>query len=42
MKVTIIGLDLAKSVSTVHGVDERGQAVLRKTVCGAQEYQTAI
>jgi transposase len=32
MKVTTIGLDLAKSVFTVHGVDERGSAVLRKTV----------
>jgi transposase len=30
MKVTTIGLDLAKSVFQVHGVDERGQVVLRK------------
>jgi len=32
MKVTTIGLDLAKSVFTVHGVDEHGNAMLRKTV----------
>ena len=32
MKVTTVGLDLAKSVFTLHGVDERGHTVLRKTV----------
>lgn len=30
MKITTIGVDLAKSVFQVHGVDERGKAVLRK------------
>jgi transposase len=30
MKVTTIGLDLAKNVLQVHGVDERGKAVLKK------------
>ena len=30
MKVTTVGIDLAKSVFQVHGVDERGKAVLRK------------
>jgi transposase len=30
MKITTIGLDLAKSVFQVHGVDERGHAVVRK------------
>jgi transposase len=30
MKITTIGIDLAKSVFQVHGVDERGKAVLRK------------
>lgn len=30
MKITTIGLDLAKNVFQVHGVDERGAAVLRK------------
>ncbi len=30
MKITTVGIDLAKSVIQVHGVDERGKAVLRK------------
>ena len=30
MKITTMGIDLAKSVLQVHGVDERGKAVLRK------------
>ncbi len=30
MKITTIGIDLAKNVFQVHGVDERGQVVLRK------------
>ena len=30
MKVTTVGIDLAKSVFQIHGVDERGKAVLRK------------
>jgi transposase len=30
MKVTTTGIDLAKNVFQVHGVDERGKAVLRK------------
>ena len=30
MKITTVGLDLAKSVFQVHGVDVRGKAVLRK------------
>ena len=30
MTVTTIGIDLAKSVFQVHGVDSRGHAVLRK------------
>lgn len=36
MKITTIGLDLAKSVFQVHGVDEHGKAVLRKTLKRAQ------
>jgi len=32
MKITTVGLDLAKVIFTVHGVDEHGKAVLRKTV----------
>jgi transposase len=30
MKITTVGLDLAKSVFQIHGVDERRKAVLRK------------
>jgi transposase len=30
MKITTVGIDLAKNVLQVHGVDERGKAVLRK------------
>jgi transposase len=30
MKITTIGLDLAKNVFQVHGVDEQGKAVIRK------------
>src|SRR5512143_2607284 len=32
MKMTTIGLDLAKHVFQVHGVNERGQAVLKKSL----------
>jgi transposase len=32
MVITRIGLDLAKNVFQVHGVDERGKTVLRKTL----------
>ena len=30
MKITTIGIDLAKTVFQVHGVDEQGKVVLRK------------
>src|SRR3977135_803575 len=30
MKITTVGIDLAKAVFQVHGVDERGKTVLRK------------
>jgi len=30
MKITTIGLDIAKSVFQVHGVDETGEAVLTR------------
>lgn len=36
MNITTIGLDLAKNVFQVHGVDERGKAVLRKTLKRAE------
>lgn len=32
MKITTIGIDLAKEVFQVHGVDEKGQAALRKQI----------
>ena len=30
MKITTVGIDLAKSVFQIHGVDARGKAVLRE------------
>lgn len=30
MKITTVGIDLAKNVFQVHGVDAQGKAVLRK------------
>ncbi len=39
MKVTTIGIDLAKNVFQVHGVDERGKAVLRKQLKRGQVVQ---
>ena len=36
MKITTLGVDLAKSVFQVHGVDERGKAVARKQLKRAQ------
>ena len=32
MKITTIGIDLAKNSISVHGVDQRGKVVLRKTL----------
>jgi transposase len=36
MKITTVGIDLAKNVFQVHGVDERGKAVLRRQLKRAQ------
>lgn len=36
MKITTIGIDLAKEVFQIHGVDERGKAVLRKQLRRAE------
>ena len=36
MKITTIGLDLAKSVFQVHGVDATGQVVVRKALRRSQ------
>jgi transposase len=35
-KVTTVGIDLAKNVFSVHGVDRAGKVVLRKTVTRAR------
>lgn len=32
MNITTVGIDLAKNVFQVHGVDERGKVMLRKSV----------
>jgi hypothetical protein len=32
MNITTVGVDLAKNLFQVHGVDERGKAVLRKAL----------
>jgi transposase len=36
MKITTVGIDLAKNVFQVHGIDERGKAVLRNQLRRAQ------
>ena len=36
MQITTIGLDLAKHVFQVHGIDAAGQAVVRKSLRRAQ------
>jgi len=36
MNITTVGIDLAKNVFQVHGVDERGKVVLRKAVKRAE------
>src|SRR5688572_7603227 len=36
MQITTIGLDVAKNVFQVHGVDEHGEVVLRKQLRRAQ------
>jgi transposase len=36
MKITTVGIDLAKNVFQLHGIDERGNAVLRKQLRRAQ------
>ncbi|MDP9920573.1 transposase [Variovorax boronicumulans] len=36
MTITTVGIDLAKNVFQVHGVDERGKAMLKKQLKRAQ------
>ena len=38
-EITTVGVDIAKTVFTVHGVDAMGRVVLRKTVRRAQLVQ---
>ena len=38
-KITTVGLDLAKSVFSLHGVDASGRTVLRKTVRRDQQME---
>ena len=44
MKVTTVGIDLAKAVFQVHGVDMHGKAVVRKKLDRSQllEYFTKL
>ena len=35
-KITTVGIDLAKNVFSVHGVDENGMVMFRKTVSRAR------
>ena len=39
-KITTVGIDLAKSVFSLHGVDGAGRVALRKTVRRDQLVQT--
>ncbi|MBI5911308.1 MAG: transposase [Betaproteobacteria bacterium] len=32
MKIATVGIDLAKHVFSVHGIDEHGKAVLKRTI----------
>lgn len=36
MQVTTVGLDIAKNVFQVHGIDQQGKVVLRKRLCRAR------
>jgi transposase len=36
MKITTIGIDLAKEKFQIHGVDTHGKAVLRKQLCRSE------
>ena len=36
MKITTIGIDLAKNIFQIHGVDERGKVAVRKQLKRAQ------
>jgi len=35
-KISVVGLDLAKNVSQLHGINDKGEAVLRKRLSRSQ------
>jgi transposase len=39
-KITTVGIDLAKNVFSVHGVDQMGRVVLKKTLSRAKLVET--
>lgn len=39
MKITTVGIELAKNVFQVHGIAEYGKAVLRKQLCATGWWQ---
>jgi transposase len=41
MKITTIGIDLAKQSYSVHGVDAHGKVMLRKTVSCPRRFKSA-
>ena len=41
MNITTLGIDLAKSIFQLHGVDERGNVVLQKRVTRSKLRETA-
>ena len=41
-QITTVGIDLAKSVFSLHGVDEAGHVVLRRTVRRDQLLQVVL
>jgi len=42
MEITTIGIDLAKNVFQVHGVNERGKIVLRRQLRREQMAETQV
>ena len=41
MKITTVGIDLAKNVFQVHGVDERGKTCCASS-CGARKWRCSL
>lgn len=38
MKITTVGIDLAKNIFSMHGIDEHGKPVMRRTVMARGPY----